>query len=95
MAPGLLGTQVKLTREQISDAAVVFERWLRYRALMAEVPSIAYGISHQGHPVLSGAMGRADLATGELADVDRTGYRVASITKTFTATLVMQLVEQG
>jgi len=84
-----------LSWEQISDSAVAFERWLRFRALMAEVPSVAYGVSHRGRPVLGGAMGRADLATGELAHVDRTGYRVASITKTLTATLVMQLVERG
>ncbi|MHB8325629.1 MAG: serine hydrolase domain-containing protein, partial [Candidatus Dormibacteria bacterium] len=72
-----------------------YECWLRFRALAAEVPSLAYGASYQGRAVLSGAFGQADLESGEPADVARTGYRVASITKTFTATLVMQLVEQG
>ncbi len=84
-----------LSWEQISDSASAFERWLRFRALMAEVPSISYGVSHRGRQVLAGALGQADLRTGEAAEVSRTGYRVASITKTFTATLIMQLVERG
>jgi CubicO group peptidase (beta-lactamase class C family) len=41
------------------------------------------------------AMGTADIASGRPATPDTTSYRCASITKTMTATLVMQQVEAG
>ena len=66
----------------------------RYRALMNEVPGVSFGISHEGEAAVLGSWGYADLATLRPAEPD-TGYRVASITKTVTATLVMQLVEAG
>lgn len=41
-----------------------------------------------------GAAGKADLATNQAMTVD-TQVRIASVTKTFTATLIMKLVEEG
>ncbi len=41
------------------------------------------------------AMGTADIASGRPTTPDATSYRCASITKTMTATLVMQQVEAG
>ncbi len=83
---------MKLTGRQVGDAATVAESCIRYRAAMGAVPAVSYAISHDGRTVLSGARGASDLAAGTPAS-EHTGYRVASITKTFTATLVMQLVE--
>ena len=84
----------KLTRRQIADAGAIVDAWIRYRALMNEVPGVSFGISHDGEAAVLGGYGYADLATLRPAAPD-TGYRVASITKTVTATLVMQLVEAG
>ncbi len=86
---------MKLTGPQIADACSAFARWLRFRAMMSDVPSVAYGISHRDRNVLAGALGVANLSSGAPALAERTGYRVASITKTFTATMVMQLADQG
>ena len=81
------------TRAQLVDAGAIVRAWIRYRALAAEVPGVSFGFSHEGEVVVSDGWGFADLATERPASAD-TGYRVASITKTVTATLVMQLVEQ-
>jgi CubicO group peptidase (beta-lactamase class C family) len=85
---------MKLTSRQVADAAVIAEMWIRNRAHLEETPSVAYAISHEGSRVLAGAKGLADIASCRAA-TEHTGYRVASITKTFTATLIMQLVEGG
>jgi len=80
---------------QLNDAAEVARRWIRFRALNAGVPGISFGISHQDRVVLMDAWGVADIAEDRPATPDRTSYRCASITKTMTATLVMQQVESG
>jgi len=61
---------------------------------MGGIPGVCYGLSHDGEVIRSSAWGYADLETQRPAAPD-TCYRVASITKTVTATLVMQLVERG
>jgi CubicO group peptidase (beta-lactamase class C family) len=85
---------VKLTKRQLTDASAIAEAWIRNRAFLYGTPAVSYGLAGEGTTILSNARGLSDLATGEQATA-ATGYRVASITKTFTATLVMQLVERG
>jgi len=85
---------MRLNARQVRDAATIAEAWIRNHAFLAETPSVAYAISHRGSPILTGAWGVADIASGAVA-TEHTGFRVASITKTFTATLIMQLVERG
>jgi CubicO group peptidase (beta-lactamase class C family) len=85
---------MKLTRRQIADAAALVESWIRYQAATRGVPAVCYAVSFDGELVLAGCRGVADIATGAPASAD-TAYRIASITKTFTATLVLQLVERG
>jgi len=57
-------------------------------------PSIAVGIVHGDELVFASAVGLADLATGRPATVD-TLYEIGSVTKTFTATLLAMLVDDG
>jgi D-alanyl-D-alanine carboxypeptidase len=86
---------VRFTPRQLDDAAEIARRWIRYQAMILGVPGISVGISHGDRTVLLDAKGTADIATGRPASADGTSYRCASITKTFTATLVMQQVESG
>lgn len=58
------------------------------------LPGAAVGVVHGNELVWSGGVGFADVATRRAAD-PRTLYRIASITKTFTATAVMQLRDEG
>jgi CubicO group peptidase (beta-lactamase class C family) len=85
---------MKLSKQQLSDAAAIAEAWIRNRAFMLRTPAVSYAIAHDGGTVLAGARGLSDIGDGIVA-TERTGFRVASITKTFTSTLVMQLVERG
>ncbi len=58
------------------------------------VAGASLGIVAAGELVWSAGLGLADRATGRPAD-ERTVYRIASITKTFTATAIVQLRDAG
>lgn len=76
------------------------ERASRYEAATASfvkenrLPGAAVGVVHGDELAWSGSVGFADVAERRPSDA-RTLYRVASITKTFTATAVMQLRDEG
>ena len=60
----------------------------------ARLPSVAAAVVRKGEPVWSGAVGSASYEDDLAATAD-TQYRVGSITKTFTATAIMQLRDAG
>jgi CubicO group peptidase (beta-lactamase class C family) len=60
----------------------------------ALLPSVAAAVVRDGEVAWSGAIGTADYGADSEATPD-TQYRIGSITKTFTATAVMQLREEG
>jgi CubicO group peptidase (beta-lactamase class C family) len=60
----------------------------------SELPSLSVAIERPGEPVWAEAFGTADRNGSVRAEPD-TLYRVASITKLFTATAIMLLVERG
>ena len=67
---------------------IAFQRWYR------QVPAICVGISVGEETVHLAGHGVADLATASPA-TPSTRFRVASHSKLFTATAIMQLVEEG
>lgn len=86
---------MKFAPRQLADAAEVARRWIRFQAMVWDIPGISFGMSHRGRVTMLDAKGMADLATRRPVTADTTSYRCASITKTMTATLVMQQVEAG
>jgi D-alanyl-D-alanine carboxypeptidase len=84
-----------LSSSQVADAAAIADDLLVFLRRAHGVPGVAYGLRHRGTDVLLGADGLADLESGVPVDVATTRFRCASITKTFTATLVLQQVERG
>lgn len=52
-------------------------------------------VVHDGEVVTTRGFGEADVAAGTPVDADRTLFRPGSVSKMFTATAVMQLVEDG
>ena len=70
------------------DDWVAFQRWYR------QVPGIAVGIGVGDEVVLATGHGMADLERG-LPVTATTRFRIASHSKVFTTTAIMQLVEQG
>ncbi len=78
----------------LADAVGIIDGWLAYQRVRRRIPAISLGIVHGDESVLTRGYGHADEAARRRA-TETTGYRIASISKTFTATAVMQLVERG
>jgi CubicO group peptidase (beta-lactamase class C family) len=54
----------------------------------------SFAIHKQGEPVYANAIGYSDISKGAKANA-LTKYRIGSISKTFTAAMILQLVEEG
>jgi len=61
---------------------------------VVDIPGISFGIVRGDGLIQSGGIGFADRSAQRIATVD-TAYNIASITKVFTATLAMMLVDEG
>jgi CubicO group peptidase (beta-lactamase class C family) len=80
-----------------SPAAALAEKYEATAAAFVKehrLPGAAVGVVHDGELAWAGGVGFADRASKRPSD-RKTLYRIASITKTFTATAVMQLRDQG
>ncbi len=71
-----------------------FDRLVRAAQREARLPSLLAGVFRAGELAWSAAIGLADVEEGRATTID-TQHPVASITKTFTATSVMQLRAEG
>lgn len=70
------------------------DRWLAYRVWHGRVPGAQVAIGVAGEVLLSRSYGLADVEQGTVLGEDHL-FRIASHSKTFTATVILQLVEQG
>lgn len=90
-----------MTRDQpvrrtpaVRDALAYYDRWLEFRQTHLRVPGVQVAVHVDDEIALSTAYGHADLGsetpmtTGHL-------FRIASHSKTFTATAVFRLAERG
>jgi len=71
-----------------------FEQHLEDLRIGSHIPAITAVIAHGQEIVWARGFGLADLAT-QRAAADTTVYHLASLTKPFAATVIMQLVEEG
>lgn len=78
----------------VASAAAYADRWLAFRQRLLRVPGVQAAVWHGDGLVLSAAYGSADLATGTPLRTDHL-FRIASHSKTFTATAVLQLRDAG
>lgn len=72
----------------------ILDIWLPWKIQYDRIPGLAVGIVHNGKLVYQKGFGYADIKL-KTAITPKTCFRVASISKTFTAVAIMQLVEQG
>ncbi len=70
------------------------DSWLTLRSRWESIPGFSVAIAKDGEIVFSHSYGRANLETEEIMHPNHL-FRVASHSKTFTATAVLQLQEQG
>ena len=69
-------------------------RWLEHQLRLTEQPGLQFAVALNGKPVLDLALGHANLRSGE-ALTPQHRLRVASHSKTFTATALLKLRDQG
>ncbi|MEO8335345.1 MAG: serine hydrolase domain-containing protein [bacterium] len=83
--------------DRISKLSVAFpeiDRLMRGFTDQFKVPGIAYGIIVDGRLAHVGVVGVRDVKTGALVDTS-TVFRIASMTKSFTAVAILQLRDEG
>jgi D-alanyl-D-alanine carboxypeptidase len=68
--------------------------WLQYHYDHENVPGFVVAVAHKGKVVFCQAYGYADVEK-EIPMAADSLFRIASHSKTFTATAIMQLQEQG
>ena len=78
----------------LAPALAYVESWLGYQMRSTEQPGVALAVAYRGEVALDVAFGWADKVAGE-ALTPRHRFRVASHSKSFTATAIMKLREQG
>lgn len=72
----------------------ILDAWLPWKLKYGRVPGMAVGVVYRGKLVYANGFGYADVA-GKKPVTPETCFRIASISKTFTAFALMQLVENG
>ncbi|MDZ7744590.1 MAG: serine hydrolase domain-containing protein [Candidatus Saccharibacteria bacterium] len=82
-------------KQEALDKSVTFiKSWLAYRYEHEETPGFVVAISHKGKIVMNEAYGFADLENNTKMTSNHI-FRIASHSKSFTSTALMQLQEQG
>src|SRR4051812_3226369 len=76
------------------DTLDYYRGWLAYRRWFLRIPGVQVCVAQDGVPRLSAAFGTANEPAGTPL-TERHLFRIASHSKTFTAVLVLRLVERG
>ena len=80
--------------DALTDALDYADRWLGFRQRVLRVPGVQAAVLVGSEIAMSSVHGHADVESGT-ALTARHLFRIASHSKTFTATAVLQLVEAG
>ena len=79
---------------EVASAIALYEIWVAEQMAYRHQPGLSVGVVHDRELVWARGFGLADVASERLAAPD-TVYRIGSITKTFTATALMLLRDEG
>ena len=82
------------TADRVRALTGFLDGWLSFQRWYRQVPALAVGVAVGDETVHTGAWGRADVER-DLAATTDTRFRIASHSKVFTATALVQLVEAG
>lgn len=83
-----------MKQQELDQALTYIRSWLPYVFERDDTPGATVAIAHKGQLVFSEAYGYANLEKKERMTTDHI-FRIASHSKTFTATAIMQLQEKG
>jgi CubicO group peptidase (beta-lactamase class C family) len=82
------------SKDVAREAAPAIESWLAYQRRYLRTPGVQAAVRVGDEVILSVALGDSDEVLGTPLRTDHL-FRIASHSKTFTATSILQLVEQG
>lgn len=83
----------KLLKADIGAISSVLDHWISWRIEVHKTPSISFGLVCKDELILAKSYGYSDVEN-KVKATPETAYRIASVTKTFTALGVMQLIDQ-
>ncbi|GAA3081738.1 CubicO group peptidase (beta-lactamase class C family) [Kribbella aluminosa] len=78
----------------LREVLAYYDGWLKYNQHYQRIPGVQVAVYAEDRVVFSGAYGHADVEN-DVPLTDQHLFRIASHSKTFTGTAVLQLVEQG
>lgn len=78
----------------VREAVDYYDSWLGFRQRYLRIPGVQAAVYAEDKVVMTGAHGYADVDTHAVLS-DQHLFRIASHTKTLTATAIFQLLEQG
>lgn len=84
----------ELDPERLREAVAYADRWIGFQQQLQEIPGLVLAIRYRDDLLLARGYGFADIEAQVPMTPDHI-FRVASHSKTFTATAIMQLVEHG
>jgi len=94
LLPNMMFVQQSGKSERYSDLKAALSVWIRKRMKRHKITGISLALMDDGEIVWAQGFGYADKTNQRQAEAE-TLYKVGSISKLFTATALMQLVEQG
>jgi CubicO group peptidase (beta-lactamase class C family) len=83
----------KKMQSALAQTGHIIDMWMPLKIAYNSIPGISIGIAYKGKIIYAKGFGFADLDKKNKAD-NKTLYHVASNSKMFTATAIMQLVEE-
>jgi CubicO group peptidase (beta-lactamase class C family) len=78
----------------LRTALELLDKWAARHQHESHLPALALGVVYHGELLWGNAYGFADIENKLQASLD-TRFRIASVTKTFTATAILQLYDEG
>jgi D-alanyl-D-alanine carboxypeptidase len=93
-APVLLAAQSITTNPDVLGAERVFDAWIRAQISYRELPGVAIGVVSNQELVWAKGFGFADI-DAHIPMTPATRFRMASHSKLFTSTAIMQLRDEG
>ena len=78
----------------LATALDLYDAWIRHTMRQKQQPGLAVGIVYDGELLWGRGYGYADMGAKRPVTLD-TRFRIASISKTFTAVAILQLRDQG
>lgn len=94
-APGVAAADPGQHGPELEGVGPLLDELVPAQLAEGQIPGAVVTVVAEGETVFSQGYGEADPTTHTAMDPDRTGVYTGSIAKLFTATAVLQLVEQG